>query len=161
MKTNINSWRHSSAGLVRLTTVVAAIHLSRLACHSGYEVDWHTVDGGGSTSTSADGRFSVSGTAGQPDAGQSASADGRFQLNGGFWYGEIVFCGCTLSITYSGGKVTVSWPCDLGGCILEATDELRSSPPATVWTPVSPQPTGHSYTVAVTDTQRYFRLRSP
>ena len=124
-------------------------------------IPWFTVDGGGSTSTSNDGRFSLSGTAGQPDAGQSASNDGRFQLNGGFWCGEIIFCGCTLSITYSGGNVTVSWPGDLGGCILEATDELRGPPFTTVWTPVSPQPTGHTYTVAVTGTERLFRLRSP
>lgn len=141
------------AGLLTLATVAAI--------PANFTIPWHTVDGGGSTSTSTDGRFSVSGTAGQPDAGKSASNDARFQLNGGFWYGEIIFCDYTLGITYSGGKVTVSWPCDLGGCILEATDELRSSAPATVWTPVSPQPTGHSYTVAVTSTQRYFRLRSP
>jgi hypothetical protein len=119
-------------------------------------VDWCKVAGGGGTSTG--GVYSVSGTAGQPDAGQSASSDGRFQLAGGFWYGELVFCGCTLSITYSGRNITVSWPGDLGGCILEAADELNAP---LVWTPVSPQPTGHSYTVAVTGTQRYFRLRSP
>ena len=128
---------------------------------AGLSISWFTVDGGGSTSKSSDGRFSVSGTAGQPDAGQSASTDGRFQLNGGFWYGETIFCGCTLSIIYSGGKVTISWPCDLNGCILEYADELHGPPAPIIWTPVSPQPTGHSYITPVTGTQRYFRLRSP
>lgn len=140
---------------------VAVSCLPLCATSSPFEISWHTVDGGGGTSTSNDGRFTVSGTAGQPDAGKSASNDGQFQLNGGFWHGEIVFCGCTLSITYSGGNVTVSWPGDLSGCILEATGELLSPPSSIVWAPVSPQPTGGSYTVAVTGTQRYFRLRAP
>ena len=136
--------------------------LSALCLQAGdYSLSWSTVDGGGGTSASADGRFSISGTAGQPDAGQSASSDGRFQLTGGFWYGELIFCGCTLSITYSDGNVTVSWPGDLGGCILETANELNNATAPLAWTPVSPQPIGHSYTVAVTGTQRYFRLRSP
>src|ERR1044071_6546229 len=118
-----------------LPTAVAMLLLSSNLRAGSLSLDWHTVDGGGGISTSADGRFSVTGTAGQPDAVKSASNDGQFQLNGGFWYGEITFCGCTLSITHNGGNVTVSWPCDLGGCILEATDALRDSPPATVWTP--------------------------
>ena len=141
--------------------IIALLAIGLATLHAGpLSVPWSTVDGGGGTSTSNDGRFSVSGTAGQPDAGQSASNDGRFQLNGGFWYGEFVFCGCTLSITYSGGNVTISWPCDLNGCILEAAAELHGPPSPIVWTPVSPQPTSHSYTTPVSGTQRYFRLRS-
>ena len=124
-----------------------------------FSASWSTIDGGGGASTG--GVYSVSGTIGQPDAGKSSSNDGQFQLNGGFWHGELIFCGCTLSITYSGGNVTVSWPGDLNGCILEATGELQIPPTSTVWTPVSPQPTGSSYNVAVTGTQRYFRLRAP
>src|SRR5262245_51563108 len=56
-------------------------------------VPWFTIDGGGAVSSSNDGRFSVSGTTGQPDAGALISNDGRFRLNGGFWYAETVFCG--------------------------------------------------------------------
>jgi hypothetical protein len=144
-----------------LSFLIAFIGLSIAASAADFSISWSTIDGGGSTSTSNDGRFSVSGTAGQPDAGRSASNDGQIQLNGGFWYSEIAFCGCTLSITYSSGNVTVSWPGDLSGCILEATVELLSPPSSIVWTPVSPQPTGNNYTAAVGGTQRYFRLRSP
>jgi len=44
-------------------------------------LDWWTIDGGGGTSTG--GLFSVSGTIGQPDAGQLTG--GNFTLSGAFW----------------------------------------------------------------------------
>ncbi len=131
-----------------------------LLLHGGsLTMSWSTVDGGG-TSTNADGRFSVSGTAGQPDASALASSDGRFRLNGGFWQAELAGCGCTLGFALSGGNLLVSWPCELNGCILEYADELHDPPAATVWHPVTPSATGHSYIVPLTGTQRYFRLRS-
>jgi hypothetical protein len=46
-----------------------------------YNLSWWTVDGGGETSTSPG--YSLSGTIGQPDAGQLGS--GSFQVSGGFW----------------------------------------------------------------------------
>jgi hypothetical protein len=141
---------------VRLILSIALLSAGVMA--TDYSVPWFTVDGGGGTSASNDGRFAVSGTIGQPDAGFMASADRRFSLNGGFWFAEVSFCGCTLSISHSGGNVTISWPCDLTACALEYADELPG--PSLVWVPVSPQPTGHSHTLPITSTQRYFRLRS-
>ena len=130
--------------------------------HAGtLSVPWSTVDGGGGTSTSADGRFSLSGTAGQPDAGAMADYTGRFAVAGGFWYAETVFCGCQLSVATSGGDIVVSWPCAGNGCILEYTDELRVPPSVALWYPVSPPAAGGVYTTPLTGTQRYFRLRSP
>jgi hypothetical protein len=49
-----------------------------------FEINWHTVDGGGAMNTTA-GAFSLSGTAGQPDAG-GAMTGGDFSLTGGFWF---------------------------------------------------------------------------
>jgi hypothetical protein len=46
-----------------------------------YTIDWHSIDGGGGTSTG--GVYSVSGTIGQPDAGKMSG--GNFALDGGFW----------------------------------------------------------------------------
>jgi hypothetical protein len=122
--------------------------------------EW-TVDGGGGKSTSADGRFSLSGTAGQPDAGAMADYTGHFAVAGGFWYAETVFCGCQLGVAISGGDIVVSWPCAGNGCILEYTDELRVPPSVALWYPVSPPAAGGVYTTPLTGTQRYFRLRSP
>jgi len=47
-----------------------------------YAIDWHTMDGGGGTSTGA--VYAVSGTIGQPDASPPAHAGG-YTLVGGFW----------------------------------------------------------------------------
>ena len=46
-----------------------------------FGIDWHTVDGGGGTSTGS--VYSVSGTIGQPDAGKMSG--GNFTVDGGFW----------------------------------------------------------------------------
>jgi len=46
-----------------------------------FNLDWHTVDGGGGTSSGGD--FSLSGTVGQHDAGGMTGGD--YSLNGGFW----------------------------------------------------------------------------
>jgi hypothetical protein len=47
----------------------------------GYDVSWHTIDGGGGTATG--GGYMLAGTLGQPDAG--AQSGGGYTLNGGFW----------------------------------------------------------------------------
>ncbi len=49
-----------------------------------FDLSWHTVDGGGSTSTG--GGFELTGTVGQPDAGVVMTG-GSFELIGGFWAG--------------------------------------------------------------------------
>src|SRR5437870_10542341 len=60
-----------------------AFLLATFAAHAQtYSIGWHTIDGGGGTSTG--GVYSVSGTIGQPDAG-CAMTGGNFSLTGGFW----------------------------------------------------------------------------
>ncbi len=46
-----------------------------------FDLSWHTVDGGGGTSSGGD--FVLRGTIGQPDAGDLSGGD--FPLRGGFW----------------------------------------------------------------------------
>ena len=48
-----------------------------------YEITWHTIDGGGGTSTG--GPYTLTGTIGQPDAAWSIG--GIYELLGGFWPG--------------------------------------------------------------------------
>jgi hypothetical protein len=50
----------------------------------GYDLSWHTVDGGGYT-FSADGRYRLGGTVAQADAGLLTGGD--YTLRGGFWGG--------------------------------------------------------------------------
>ena len=54
----------------------------------GYDLSWWTVDGGGITAAGAEspGPYTLSGTAGQPDAGPTLSNSG-YVLTGGFWAG--------------------------------------------------------------------------
>jgi hypothetical protein len=54
-----------------------------LAQSGGYDLSWWTVDGGGGTL--AGGSYTLSGTAGQPDAAVW-QGDG-YTLSGGFWGG--------------------------------------------------------------------------
>jgi len=51
-----------------------------------YEIDWHTIDGGGEM-WSIGGNYELSGTIGQPDAGEMAG--GTYGLTGGFWFGCV------------------------------------------------------------------------
>jgi hypothetical protein len=51
------------------------------------EVQWWTVNGGGQTSSG--GTFEITGTIGQPDAGEMSA--GIFSVTGGFWTSENPF----------------------------------------------------------------------
>jgi hypothetical protein len=62
---------------------LAAAGAAMLEQGGGYDLSWHTIDGGGGTSEG--GGFSLSGTIGQPDAGTMSGGD--FTLVGGFWAG--------------------------------------------------------------------------
>jgi hypothetical protein len=74
------------------------IVLSALAPSGGfYDLSWHTIDGGGGTST--DGTYEISGTTGQPDP--SVLAGGGYELTGGFWSAFDVLP-CPTDITDDG-----------------------------------------------------------
>jgi len=53
---------------------------------AGYTLSWWTVDGGGDTSVAA-GKYTLGGTAGQPDAG--VWRGDAYILSGGFWGGGV------------------------------------------------------------------------
>ena len=59
-----------------------------------FEINWHTVDGGGATMVSTGGGFDVAGTIGQPDAQPAPlMAGGSFELTGGFWpVANVCYC---------------------------------------------------------------------
>lgn len=61
----------------------------------GFAIDWWTVDGGGVMDSSS-ASYSLSGTAGQPDAGSMNS--GSYDLNGGFWFGPYYFYKINLPV---------------------------------------------------------------
>ena len=71
--------------------------VSVTASGQDFTIDWHTVDGGGEMFTSG-GSFELSGTIGQPDAGEMTGGD--FELVGGYW-------------AISGGDSPPCDPCDM------------------------------------------------
>ena len=70
----------NSVETILLTMCVLLFSLPALA---EYELSWHTIDGGGGTSSG--GPYVLTGTIGQPDAAWSSG--GQYELLGGFWPG--------------------------------------------------------------------------
>ncbi len=68
--------------LVIAALVVLAAGSLATAQTGEWNLSWHTIDGGGATSTGGD-RYALSGTIGQPDTGEMTG--GVYRLNGGFW----------------------------------------------------------------------------
>jgi len=70
----------------RLINTMAAGAVIALTTHQAaaqpFVVDWHTIDGGGGTSTG--GAFALEGTIGQFDAGVTMTG-GSFEVHGGYW----------------------------------------------------------------------------
>lgn len=96
-----------------------------LTVHAQYEINWFTFDGGGGTSTGS--VYSVSGTIGQPDAGNSTG--GNYMLLGGFWsYAGVIRSedAPLLRIVRDGPNVILAWPNPSTGFRLQKTAALSS-----------------------------------
>ena len=90
--------------------LAALVAGTALAGGVGLEIPWYTIDGGG-VMNSTGGTFELSGTIGQPDAGQIMSGGG-FTLSGGFWFavesGDCNVDGAVTSNDYSEFQTCVS-----------------------------------------------------
>ncbi|MDA0767877.1 MAG: hypothetical protein O3A92_13775, partial [Verrucomicrobia bacterium] len=95
-----------------------------------FTINWFSIDGGGGTSSSAGGEFSVSGTVGQTDPATAAS--GPFSLQGGFWglYGVIQTPGAPLLTIerLPNGDLRVAWPLPAPGWVLDESATLGQAP---------------------------------
>ncbi|RME90512.1 MAG: hypothetical protein D6766_13160 [Verrucomicrobia bacterium] len=99
-----------------------------LPAFAQYTIDWHTIDGGGGTSTG--GAYALSGTIGQPDAGPVMTG-GNYTLTGGFWslVSVIQTPGApTLHVKQLNGAVTVYWKKPAVGWELQKTATLTGNP---------------------------------
>ena len=72
--------------------VVAVMVLVASVAAEDYEITWHTIDGGGQTSSG--GGYSLTGTIGQADTGVASAGD--YVLSSGFWPGNF---GCIVNLT--------------------------------------------------------------
>ena len=76
-----------------LAAALAQTGAAEAPLDAGYDLSWWTVDGGGATS--GGGAYTLSGAAGQPDAG--ILTGGGYTLTGGFWGGA----GGTARVQYT------------------------------------------------------------
>jgi len=100
-----------------------------LSAWGQFSINWHTIDGGGGTSTG--GVYSVSGTVGQPDAGE-AMTGGNFSLTGGFWslVSVVQTPGApllTITLNPQLSTLNVSWPSPSTGWTLQQNTNNVSS----------------------------------
>lgn len=122
-----------------------------------YAIDWHTIDGGGGTSTG--GMYSVAGTIGQPDVSQQPMTGGNYSLTGGFWalYAVQVPGAPTLTIIPAGaGLATISWTPATTNWVLQENLNLT----ATNWVN-SPSGSTNPIVVPANLPTKFYRLSTP
>ncbi|MEN8127570.1 MAG: hypothetical protein ABFR90_07160 [Planctomycetota bacterium] len=94
------------------------------AAAADYSIQWHTIDGGGGTSSG--GTYQLTGTIGQPDADY---LDGeQYELLGGFWVGGPL-CIVNLEHFATFASHWLDGPCDeannwCGGADLNQLDDV-------------------------------------
>jgi hypothetical protein len=144
----------------RIKTTAGIAFLSSaalLAAIAEYSIDWHTIDGGGGTSTG--GVYSISGTIGQPDANTVPMSGGPYSLQGGFWsLIAVQIPGAPLlRIEPAGpGQATISWePDDPGWELQEALSLTLSN-----WVDSASGVT-NPITVPVSSPTTFYRLHKP
>jgi len=127
------------------------------AFSQNYAINWHTIDGGGGTSTG--GVYSLSGTIGQPDAG-GPMTNGQYSVTGGFWVLPTVIQtegAPTLTIVAAGaGQAQISWTPDTPGFVLQETLSLAP----TNWVN-APSGATNPIVVPATGPTKFYRLFKP
>src|SRR5215471_15509266 len=76
-------------GGLRAAAISLAVILLATGAHAqtggGFDLRWNVVPGGGASSSS--GAYKVTGSGGQPDAGQVSG--GAWKISGGFWWTRV------------------------------------------------------------------------
>lgn len=121
-----------------------------------FSIDWHTMDGGGGTSTG--GVFTLSGTVGQPDT--AVASGGSYLLTGGFWVLPIAVQNTNaptlLILPADPGFATISWSPASPDFVLQSSATL--APPA--WA-LAPSGTNNPVIVPALGPARFYRLAPP
>lgn len=141
------------SALLLLASLGACVVLAQ-----NYGIGWHTIDGGGGSSTG--GGYSVTGTIGQPDASATPMTGGQYAVTGGFWaFSEVTQTADApqLKIAASGaGRATIWWTPNDPGWILQESPDLAPSS----WTN-SPSGATNPVVVPATLPKKFYRLFKP
>jgi hypothetical protein len=137
-----------------LSILASALFLPVLA-NAQYAIDWFTIDGGGGTSSG--GRFTLTGTIGQPDAGTLSGSN--YTLQGGFWPGIVVPAtgeAPTLFIQLSSASIIILWSPTTSGFSLEQSSTLLPGS----WAP-APSGADNPATNPLGSGPTFYRLKKP
>jgi hypothetical protein len=152
-----------SRRLGRWLAILGVLALSFSAAHAqNFSIDWHTIDGGGGTSSG--GGFSLSGTIGQPEANAQPMTGGAFSLTGGFWSLFAVQTPNAPLLTIlrlSANSARVSWPSPSTGFRLQENTDLNSTNWVNAPQAVSDTGTNRFVTVNPAVGRRFYRLFKP
>ena len=126
-----------------------------------FEITAHAIYSGAVMADSG-GRFSLTGTAGQPEAvPEFASVDSRFSLYPGFWPVAVILTAPDSPelrfLPAAPGQSTVAWPVTASGWILEQSHDLQSWSP--VAAPVVNTASDHTVTMPGAGGRVFLRLR--
>ncbi len=143
-----------------LAILLAGLLLSAVCAQAQpFSIDWFSIDGGSGTSTG--GVYSVSGTIGQPDAGEPMTG-GNYLLTGGFWSLFAVQSpgAPLLSIERIGSAVRVFWPKPSAGFLLDQSFTVKG-PWSQVSFPYTTNTADISITMPAPVGNKFYRLRLP
>lgn len=133
------------------------------ACGQSYQLDWFTIEAGGTGSSG--GNFALVGLVGQPDAG--ALAGGGYVIFGGYLNaagasGQVQPSAVLQARVVGPGAIALSWPAALSGYSLQQSTAIQG--PQT-WSSVAASPSifgGEYYVTLPIDTRvRFYRLIQP
>ena len=141
-----------------LAVLGAALVFAASSSAQNYSIDWFTIDGGGGTSSG--GPYTLTGTIGQPDAGELSG--GSYSLIGGFW-GAIIpvqqVGSPTLFIqNLLNGMAKISWAPNTAGFVLQETPTLSGL--QIPWAN-APGTYTNGATIPASMATRFFRLIKP
>jgi hypothetical protein len=108
--------------------MAAGISSASTAFAQTYDISWHTIAGGGGTSSG--GNYSVTGTIGQSAAGNLSG--GAYSLTGGFWgiISAVQVPGSPLLSIMSSSvanHVLIAWPSASTGFVLQQDSSLGNT----------------------------------
>ena len=146
---------------MKRSSLILGLLLPLWASAQPYSIDWFKIAGGGGTSTG--GVYTVSDTAGQPDAGGSMTG-GNYSLAGGFW---ALFAVQTPGAPYlrvtrtPSNTICVWWPVSDPAWKLQTCAALVSS--GSTWTECSYQTNGPNcgYLEPAPTGTKFYRLQKP
>jgi len=144
----------------RLLTLGTLLLTMSAAPAQNFAVDRFVLSGGGGTSTN--GAFSLTGTVGQPDAGQMVG--GSYALAGGFHSVALAIQtpgAPLLKITRAGNTFILTWPVASVDFVLEETPSFTPRNWQAVATAFVINGAEFQVTVPAVPGTRYYRLRLP